>query len=148
VAAGLLALLVSACGGSSHVATTRSKSTTTSTTSASSAGPGGSSVSTGPVRATLTGQNHRPVEKRNWTYRVRATDPQGHPLSGTVETEFAFGGTVVGKETPPVHKLKDGRLADTLQFPPMAVGYPIELQVVVRTPAGSVTLDWPVKVQR
>ena len=30
----------------------------------------------------------------------------------------------------------------------MAVGYPIELQVVVHTKLGSVTLDWPVTVRK
>ncbi len=146
MAAGLLAVSLAACGGSSHSATTTGKSTTTAASAGS--GSGGSSVATGPVHATLIGQNHRPVAKKNWTYRVTATDAQGHPLSGTTETEFAFQGTVVGKETPPIHKLKSGHLTDTLQFPPMAVGYPLELRVIVRTAKGSVTLNWPVSVQK
>lgn len=103
-------------------------------------------MNTGPVHAALSATTHHPVATKNWTYTVTATDAQGHPLSGTVETEFAFQGAVVGKETPPIHRLKAGRLKDTIQFPKMAVGAPIELQVVVRTSRGSVTLDWPVNV--
>ena len=103
---------------------------------------------TGPVHATFSAPTHRPVATKNWTYTVTATDAQGHPLSGTTLTEFAFQGMVVGRETPPIHTLTDGHLKDTIQFPKMAIGQPIELQVVVRTSKGSVTLHWPVSVQK
>ena len=68
------------------------------------------------------------------------------PLSGTIDTEFAFQGAVVGKDTPRTHKFKHGGFEENLKFPAMAIGYPIELQVLVHTAAGSVTLDWPVTV--
>jgi hypothetical protein len=79
---------------------------------------------------------------------VSATDARGTPLSGTVDTEFALGGTVVGHETPPVHPLTHGHLTDTVTFPAQAIGVPLELQVVVHTRLGTVTLDWSVKVVR
>ena len=100
------------------------------------------------MRATLKGQNHTPTVKKKWVYTVTATDAQGHPLSGTVLTEFAFQGAVVGKETPPVHKLKNGHLKDVINYPAKSVGYPVDLQVVVRTNRGSVTLDWPITVHK
>lgn len=141
-AAGALTFALAACGGSSHPA---AASASTSTTSASSSA---ASRTTGPVHAVLVGQTHRPVVNKNWTYTVTATDAHGHPLSGTVETEFTFQGTVVGKETPPTHSLKHGRLKDVLKFPPDAAGQPISVRVVVRTHPGSVTLNWPVTVQK
>jgi hypothetical protein len=147
----LLALAVASaalagCGGSSHHSTT-TPGHSSGTTAGRSSG-GGASVSSGPVRATLRGQNHTPTVKKKWVYTVTATDAQGHPLSGTVLTEFAFQGAVVGRETPPIHKLKDGHLKDVINYPAKSVGYPVELQVVVRTSKGSVTLDWPITVHK
>lgn len=147
VAAGLLTLSLSGCGGSGHPASTAAKTGGTTPAAGSSHSVGGSSSKTGPVHATISASSHRPVATKKWTYTITATDAQGHPLSGTVLTEFAFQGTVVGKETPPVHKLKNGHLKDTIEFPKRAVGAPgIELQAVVRTSRGTVTLDWPVNV--
>jgi hypothetical protein len=53
----------------------------------------------------------------------------------------------VGKENPPTHQLKDGLLRDNVTFPTQAIGQPLELQTVVRSSEGSVTLDWPVTVK-
>jgi len=144
LALAVVAVTLTACGGSSR----HSAKTSSSGAGSALAGGGGASVTSGPVRATLKGQNHDPTAKKNWTYTVTATDAHGHPLSGTVLTEFAFGGAVVGKETPPTHPLKNGRLKDVLQFPAQSVGYQIDLQTVVQTRAGSVTLRWPVAVQK
>jgi hypothetical protein len=138
---------LAACGGSGHPAST-AKSTATTTATHSSPAPGGASVTTGPVRATLLGQSHDPVVNKNWSYTVHVADAHGRPLSGTLETEFAFQGAVVGKDTPPTHTFKHGGFEENLKFPPTALGYPIELQVVVHTAAGSVTLDWPVTVKK
>ena len=79
-----------------------------------------------------------------WHYSVLATDPGGRPLSGSVDTEFVFNGQVVGREAPPTHPLKNGRLDDKVTFPAQAIGIPLTFRVVVHTPTGSVTLDWPV----
>jgi hypothetical protein len=101
------------------------------------------------VRATLQGANHAPVAGKNWTYTVHVTDAAGKPLTGTVETDFVVAGLgVVGKETPAVHKLGNGVLTDTVQFPADAVGHPITLVTVVHTSAGSVAVGWPVNVSK
>lgn len=106
------------------------------------------SGSAGGLRATLHGENHAPTINTNWDYSVLATDASGHPLTGTVDTEFTFNGQVVGHETPPTHPLSNGRLNDDLTFPAEAIGEPISVQVVVHTQLGTVTLDWPIKAQR
>ena len=106
------------------------------------------SATSGGLHASFHGQDHNPRAGQNWNYSVLATDASGNALSGTVETEFAFNGTVVGRESPATHPLKNGRLDDILTFPARAVGFPLSVQVVVHTSAGSVTLDWPVKTRR
>jgi hypothetical protein len=100
------------------------------------------------VRAALRGADHAPVVKRKWAYSVVATDASGHPLTGTVEVQFVYGGQVVGRDRPPTHRLTNGRWHDNLRYPPAAVGIPLTLQTVVRTPAGTATLNWPVKVRQ
>jgi len=101
------------------------------------------------VRVTLHGANHNPVAGKLWAYSVRVTDATGHPLSGTVDTDFVVTGLgVVGKETPPVHRLKNGALNDQVTFPPQAAGTPITLVTVVHTSAGSVAVGWPVSVTK
>ena len=106
------------------------------------------SGSAGSMRSSLHGENHAPKFNTLWHYSVLATNARRQPLSGTVESEFVFGGQVVGRESPPTHHLTDGRLDDSVTFPAQAVGIPLTFQVVVRTGLGSVTLDWPVKVTR
>jgi hypothetical protein len=98
------------------------------------------------MRATLRGENHTPTVNKTWDYSVLATDASGHPLRGTVDTEFVYSGQIVGRETPPTHPLSNGRLNDNLTFPPAAIGEPISVQV--HTHLGTVTLDWPIKVRR
>ncbi len=152
--AALLVGFVGACGSSKPkpASTATAATTQAATTQSASANPvtaTASTATTGTLRATLTGTNHTPVVNRNWSYTVRATDPSGKPLSGTVETEFVFPGLgVVGKEAPPTHPLKDGVLTDTLQFPAAALGHPLRLVTVVHTSAGSVALAWPVTIAK
>ena len=100
------------------------------------------------MRAWLHGANHAPNVGKKWDYSVLATDQGQHPLAGTVDSEFVFGGQVVGHETPPTHPLSNGRLNDDVTFPAQAAGIPLTFQVVVHTKLGSVTLDWSVKVQK
>ncbi len=38
-------------------------------------------------------------------------------------------------------------MKDAFPFPAKAVGYPLDFQAVIHTPAGTVTLDWPIKVR-
>jgi hypothetical protein len=149
-----LSLCVTACGGGgSTSSTTKSQSvpttpTTPTSTTASSNSGGTASVTTGPVRGTLHGANHAPKAGKPWPYSVTVADAAGHPLSGTVDIQFAFGGQVVGRDRPPTHPFKNGRWHDNLQFPAQAVGFPLTFQAVVHTRLGSITLDWPVRVQR
>ena len=151
----LFALVLAACGSSKSSSTSATKGQAPTSTTSSSTPAGTSTASSGKstptttaaIHATLTGENHTPKVNQNWTYTVRVTSADGKALSGTAVTEFTFGGQVVGKETPPVHAIKNGVLHDSLQFPSQAAGQPISLQVVVHTNAGSKTLDWPVKVQ-
>ncbi len=147
----LAALALAGCSSSSKSTSPAHTAATPATTSATKTSPPAgntAAVSTGPVRAALSGPDHAPVAGRLWPYTVKATDASGKPLSGTVATEFAFGGTVVGREVPPTHALKNGTLRDKVTFPPQSVGEPLTLQVVVRTAQGTVTLDWPVTPKR
>ncbi len=103
-------------------------------------------MQTGPVRGTLVGHNHAPVVNQPWLYAIKVTDAAGHPLAGTVDVEFVFNGQVVGRDTPPTHKLRSGTWHDNLKFPAQATGIPLTFQTVVHTSLGSITLDWPVRV--
>ncbi len=103
---------------------------------------------TRPIHATLVGQNHTPTVNKNWTYSISVTDAKGHKLGGTETTEYAFNGSVVGTEKPENVPFKNGYYHDTIQFPARAIGIPLDVQVVVQTSIGSVTLDWPIKVQK
>lgn len=144
LAIGLVPLLLGACGTSSTI--TRGPFVRRPTKSRSAAG--GPTVTTGAVRATLTGQDHSPVAKQKWIYTLSVTDAQGHPLAAMIDTEFSLQGAVVGHDTPPTHFLKNGRYKEALKFPATSVGVPLDLQVVVHTKLGSVTLDWPVTVSK
>ena len=151
VVAGLAA---AGCGGSTstHTNTTAHAATHTTTTHSSPAASAATattpSVNTGPVHASLHGASHTPTAGKLWPYTVRVTNASGKPLEGTVATEFAFAGTVVGRESPPVHTLKDGVLHDRITFPSSAIGHPLTLVTIVHTSAGSVALGWPVTARK
>jgi hypothetical protein len=98
--------------------------------------------------ATLVGENHAPKVNQPWSYSVTVTDAKGHQLTGTVDIEFALSGTVVGHDKPPTDPITDGSLHRTLKFPAEAVGVPLELRAIVHTTMGSLTLDWPITVQK
>jgi hypothetical protein len=128
--------------------TTHPASTTPHTTSTSKPKAPPPPAFVKPMKATLVGPNHAPTANKLWPYTVTATDANGKPLSGTVDVEFTFHGTVVGHATPPTDPLRNGRWHDNLTFPPAAVGQPIALQVVIHTQLGTMTLSWPVKVKK
>ena len=111
-------------------------------------GAGGAAVATGPVRGALTADNHAPTVGTPWHYSVSVSDAAGHSLSGSVEIEFAFAGQIVGQDTPPTHPLRNGSWRAELKFPPDAIGQSLTFVAVVNTKLGSVTLDWPITVQR
>jgi hypothetical protein len=97
------------------------------------------------VHGTFSAPNHAPVVNKVWPYTVRVTDASGRPLSGTVEIAFAFGGQVVGHDTPPTHPVHDGLWSGTLEFPAASIGEPLSVQAVVHTSAGMITLSWPIR---
>jgi hypothetical protein len=97
------------------------------------------------MQATLVGENHNPKIGTLWSYTVTAKDANGRPLSGTIETEFAYGGSVVGKESPFKHTFSNGSITNKVTFPAEAKGVTgLELQVIVITSVGTKTLDWTV----
>lgn len=147
----LIAVTIAACGGGGkHPASASTASTPstpgTSTTAPAAASRHGSAVLTGPLHARLTGENHAPKMNRPWRYSVTVTDAGAHPLSGTVDIEFVFGGQVVGRDTPLTHPVRAGSWRDSLKFTSSAVGQPLSLRAVVHTSLGTVTLDWPITV--
>jgi hypothetical protein len=149
IAVVVASMTAAGCGGSKSKTTTSTRTTTTHPPAAASAATATTAtVTSGPVHATLRGASHTPTAGKSWTYTVRVTDANGKPLAGTVETEFAFAGTVLGRETPPVHRLKAGVLHDVIIYPADAIGHPITLVAVVHTSAGSVALGWPVTVKK
>jgi hypothetical protein len=148
VLAGLAAV---GCGSSKHHTSTAAHHATRAVhapAAASAATATSPTVSSGPVHATFSAENHTPTVGKVWRYTVRATSASGKPLSGTVETEFAFAGTVVGRESPPTHKLKNGVLHDKITFPSSAIGHTVTLVAVIRTGVGSVALGWPVTARK
>jgi len=100
------------------------------------------------IHASIVGEDHEPVVGRAWHYRVTVSDAEGHPLSGTETTRYTFGGSVVGTEKPQNVAFRNGVYRDTIEFPPAAVGYPLDVQAVVHVSLGSVTLEWPVRVRQ
>jgi hypothetical protein len=108
----------------------------------------GASAGAGALKATLVGEDHDPIVGRPWRYTITVTSAQGEKLSGTETTHYAFNGVVVGTEKPENVSFTDGVYRDTIEFPAAAVGYPLQVQVIVHAGTGSATLDWPVLVGR
>ncbi len=92
------------------------------------------------------GVNHAPKVGKPWKYSVVVTDASGHPLEGTVDIDFTFGGQVVGHDTPRTKTLKHGLWHDALTFPAQSLGQPLAVQATVHTSAGSIVLAWPITV--
>jgi hypothetical protein len=133
----------------STTAPTTTSSTTTTTTHSTTTTPKTTTAAPAfarPMHATLVGENHDPTTGKKWAYTVTATDAKGRPLSGTIETEFVFGGAVVGREVPFKHQLTDGKITNKVTFPARSIGVAgLSLQVTVQTSIGTMTLDWSVK---
>jgi hypothetical protein len=132
----LLAVALAACGGGQSRSTTTKTRTVATTPTTTAPATGRSSVFTGPVRGTLTADNHAPVVNKAWHYSLTVTDESGRRLSGTVDIEFVYGGVVVGRDRPPTHPVTNGRWHDTLEFPAQSVGEPLIFRAVVHTHPG------------
>jgi hypothetical protein len=129
--------------------TTTSKTTTSKTTTTTHTTTSHTTTTTaalkGPMKATLTGENHNPKINTKWSYTVTATDANGKPLSGKIETAFTYNGTVVGKESPYVHDFTDGKITNQVTYPAQSLNEPIAIQVTVITSLGTKVLSWSVK---
>jgi hypothetical protein len=124
---------------------TTSKTTTTSTTTTHTTSKTTTAAFKGPLQATLVGENHDPKIGVKWPYTVTAKDADGKPLSGTITTEFWFGGAKVGQESPLKHTFTDGTITNKVTFPARANNVTgLQLQVTVTTSIGTKTLDWTV----
>ena len=100
------------------------------------------------MHGTLVGENHHPTVNAPWTYTVTVTDARGRKMSGTETTQYTFDGAVVGTEKPVNVKFTGGVYHDTITFPAAAVGHPLDVQAVVHTSLGTLTLDWPIVVTK
>jgi hypothetical protein len=103
------------------------------------------SASAAAFTAHLHAPNHSPIAGKKWAITVTATRG-GAKLSGSVNYQFLFGGTVVGGAAG--HGFRHGVFHDTLLFPKKSVGYPLTLRVVVKTSYGTVYLPWTVNVRK
>jgi hypothetical protein len=146
----VLSLSVAGCGSSRLSPPPTHATVTTAATTPITPPPvtGGRLVSAGTLRATLSGENHKPKVNKAWPYSIKVTNAAGQPLSGTVAIEFLFGGQVVAHDKPPTHPITNGLWQSTLKLPIASVGYPLTLRAIAHTPAGSITLNWPITVQR
>lgn len=109
----------------------------------------GGALAAGSIRVTITGENHAPVANRPWTYSLTVTSATRSKVSGTVTTEFLFGGAVVGHQPPENVRFKNGVYHDTLTFPAEAKGFPLVgvhlvLEAVVRTADGTGEASWSI----
>jgi hypothetical protein len=129
--------------------TTTSKTTTSKTTTTTHTTTSHTTTTTaalkGPMQATLTGENHNPKINAKWSYTVTATDANGKPLSGKIETAFTYNGTVVGKESPYVHDFSGGKITNQVTYPAQSLNEPIAIQVTVITSLGTKVISWSVK---
>jgi hypothetical protein len=145
----LLLVGIAACGGNGSSASKTQQSATRATTTRTAAtNTSASRAPVRPMRATLVGENHHPTVNLPWAYAVTLTDAKGRPMSGTVDIEFVFNSLVVGRDTPPTHKITNGHWRDTLTFPATAADRPLAVRAVVQSILGSRTLDWPIKVKK
>jgi hypothetical protein len=146
----VLSLAAAGCGSSRPPPQPTHATVTTLATTPTTPLPvtGGRLVSAGALRATLSGANHKPKVNQPWRYAIKLNNATGQPLSGTVEIEFLFAGQIVAHDKPPTHPITNGLWQSTLKLPPSALGYPLTLRAIAHTPAGSITLNWPITAQR
>lgn len=108
-----------------------------------------SALAAGSIRVSIEAGNHSPIANKKWNYSLTITSVSGSKLSGTVTTEFLFGGAVVGYQPPENVRFKNGVYHDTLTFPAEAKGFPLigvhlVLEAVVHTAYGSGEASWSI----
>ena len=158
---GALALAVgavglSACGGSSGstssaatsaASATSSAKATSASTASRAAATSAANAPSGPIVATLHAQGHTP-KVGGWPITVTLTKG-GRPIAGHVSYAFLFGGQVVS--TQPVSLESPnfvGVFHDKIIWPARAVGIPLTLRIIIKTPYGTTHIDKAVQVQR
>lgn len=126
------------CGGGKS----GSMGTTTRTTPATTTAPASAALV-----ATLHAPGHRP-KVGNWPITVTLSW-QGKPASGHVSYAFLLGGQVVSRQQVGGHSPNFlGTFHDVITWPASSVGYPLTFRVVVTSPHGTKSLDYPVQVVR
>jgi hypothetical protein len=111
-----------------------------------------SPTATSSVRwsAKLTAPGHNPKARKRWPVKIVVKTAGGKPISGTVQYNFLFNGTVVQVRSCLDHgntpcKFK-GTYRDVLHFPMRSVGYQLTLRFIVKTRFGTKNIDYPIKV--
>ena len=104
-------------------------------------------------KATLTAATHTPKVNTTWTYKVRVTDPTGHPIWARITSRIVdplgtahpveFDGT---GRNPYVKDYRFfGNFCDSAIWPPdSAVGIELKFQTVIVTAKGRVVLTYVV----
>lgn len=116
----------------------------TATFATPSAGPSAS------WSAKLTAPGHTPKARKRWPVKIVVKTAGGKALSGTVQYNFLFNGTVVQVRSCLDHgntpcRFK-GTYRDVLHFPMRSAGYNLTLRFIVKTRFGTKNIDYAIKV--
>jgi hypothetical protein len=100
--------------------------------------------------AKLTAPGHHPKARKRWPVKIVVKTAGGKPISGTVQYNFLFNGTVVQVRSCLDHgntpcKFR-GTYRDVLHFPMRSVGYNLTLRFIVKTRFGTKNIDYAIKV--
>ena len=100
--------------------------------------------------AKLTAPGHHPKARKRWPVKIVVKTAGGKPISGTVQYNFLFNGTVVQVRSCLDHgntpcKFR-GTYRDVLHFPAKAIGQPLTLRFIVKTRFGTKNIDYAIKV--
>jgi|tagenome__1003787_1003787.scaffolds.fasta_scaffold20093985_2 hypothetical protein len=100
--------------------------------------------------AKLTAPGHNPKARKRWPVKIVVKTAGGKAVSGTVQYNFLFNGTVVQVRSCLDHgntpcKFK-GTYRDVLHFPRKSIGYALTLRFIVKTRFGTKNIDYAIKV--
>jgi hypothetical protein len=100
--------------------------------------------------AKLTAPGHNPKARKRWPVKIVVKTAGGKAISGTVQYNFLFNGTVVQVRSCLDHgntpcRFK-GTYKDVLHFPRKSIGYPLTLRFIVKTRFGTKNIDYAIKV--
>jgi hypothetical protein len=89
--------------------------------------------------------SHQPKVGERWPITLLARTGAGKSVDGTVSYAFLFAGRVVASR--PGGEMRKGLFHDSLLFPSRAVGVPLILRVILKTPRQTGTVDQQVTVE-